>query len=483
MRAVRHIAPAVASFCVAACSLAPTYQVPDAPVPAQYSAEAPWTDADPADQFPRGDWWALYNDSTLASLETKLDANNPDLAAALAHYDQARAYDAGISSNLFPTVSGVVDASRDRQSDTRPLRGSGQPDEYGSYTAGLEAVYELDLWGKVRNEVAAARFETQSAAADLATARMSLETRLADDYVALLGQDRQIKLLVDTVDGYQKALALTQTLHGGGVVSGLDVSRAQTQLDSAKAQVSESRAQRALLEHAIAALVGEPAPSFSIPTDTHLMALPQIPVGLPSTLLQRRPDIAAAERRTAAANATIGVARAAFFPSINLSAEFGLQSTSPQTWLTAPSAYWALGPNLAQTIFDAGSHRAQLNQAKATLQEASDRYRSVVLDAFRQVQDNLSLLSNYGTEYVDQSEAVTAAEHTLELSMEQYRDGAVDYLNVVDSQAAALAAQRAQLDLETRRLRASIDLVRAIGGGWTAEDLGHPVAMARASNN
>jgi NodT family efflux transporter outer membrane factor (OMF) lipoprotein len=472
---------AAACLGAAGCSLAPDYEAPPAPVPAAYDAPAPWTAADPADRLPRGTWWAIYEDERLSALEQKLEANNPDLAAALAHYDQARAYDAATQSGLFPTVSGGAQADRDRQSDTRPLRGANQPDEYGAYTVGLEAVYDLDLWGKIRSEVSAAQAETQAAADDLATARLSLETRLANDYVALLGEDRQIKLLTDTVESYGKALDLTHTLHDGGLVSGLDVSRAQAQLDGARAQVSESRSRRALLEHAIAALVGEPAPGFSIPADAHLVNLPQIPAGLPSTLLQRRPDIAAAERRTAAANAGIGVARAAFFPDINLSADFGVQSTSPATWLTAPSAFWALGPSLAQTIFDAGLHRARLDQAKAALQEASARYRGVVLEAFRQVQDNLSLLADYNTEYGDQSSAVAAADHTLDLSLEQYRDGAADYLGVVESQVAALAARRALLSLETRRLQASIDLVRAVGGGWSAEAPPQlPVAAAAA---
>lgn len=469
MRAARRCLAAACLGAMAGCSLAPDYEAPQAPLPAAYDAPAPWAAADPADRLPRGEWWTLYGDERLSGLERKLEANNPDLAAALAHYDQARAYDTATQSGLLPAVSGQAQASRDRQSDTRPTRGANQPDEYGSYTVGLHALYDLDLWGKIRNEVAAAHAETQAAADDLATARLSLETRLADDYVALLGEDRQLKLLGDTVDSYGKALQLTQTLHGGGLVSGLDVSRAQAQLDGARAQVSESRARRALLEHAIAALVGEPAPGFSIPADAHLLPLPQIPVGLPSTLLQRRPDIAAAERHTAAANAGIGVARAAFFPDINLSADFGVQSTSPATWLEAPSAYWALGPNLAQTLFDAGLHRARLDQAKAALQEASERYRSVVLEAFRQVQDNLSLLVDYNTEYADQSSAVAAADHTLELSLEQYRDGAADYLGVVESQVAALAARRALLGLETRRLQASVDLVRAVGGGWDAQ--------------
>jgi NodT family efflux transporter outer membrane factor (OMF) lipoprotein len=471
MRATKLLVMAGAAL-LGACSLAPAYKVPAVDLPAQYKEEpAPWTQAQPSDQLPRGSWWTLYNNVELSTLEARLEQNNPDLAAALAHYDAARAYDARIASQQYPIASADVDASRNRQSDTRPLRGSGQPDEYGAYTAGVELDYDLDLWGRIRNEVKASHAETAAAAGDLASARLSLEAQLADDYVSLLGLDRELKLLLDTVVSYQKALVMTQTLHDGGVVSGLDVSRAQAQLDNTKAQVSELRGQRALLEHAIAVLVGVVPAGFSLPPDYTLIALPQIPAGVPSSLLQRRPDVAAAERRTASANASVGVARAAFFPDISLSGLLGVQSTSPSTWMTAPSAYWSIGPNLVQYLFDGGLRQAELAQAKAVLDESGDRYRSVVLEAFRQVEDNLALLSNYRTETVDQDAEVAAAQRTLDLSLEQYRDGAVDYLNVVESQVQALAAQRAQLQLQTRQLRASINLVRALGGGWSTADL------------
>jgi len=470
------LAALLAASFLGACSLAPTYKIPLVALPENYPEQAPWVPAAPADQLPRGNWWTVYNDQQLSWLESRLEANNPDLVAALAHYEQARAVDAEARSGLFPSISGLLDLTRDRQSDTRPLRGANEPNEYGADTLGLQEYYELDLWGRVRNQVGAAHSESQASAADLASAQLSLEARLADDYVSLLGQDREIQLLLDAVSGYEKALTLTQTLHEGGVVSGLDVSRAQTQLDTAKAQISEAQAQRALLQHAIAALIGNPG--LDLAPAPHPLTVPEIPAGLPSTLLQRRPDIAAAERRTAAANASIGVAKAAFFPSIDLGASVGYQSTGTGSLLGAPSAYWSIGPNVVQTIFDAGLHQAQLKHARAAFDEAGARYRSVVLEAFRQVQDNLALLANYKVETIDQSAAVTSARQTLDLSMEQYRDGAVDYLNVVDSQVAALAAQRAQLQLETRQMRGSIDLVRALGGGWTDADPGASPAAA-----
>ena len=457
------------------CSLAPTYQVPAVSVPEHFKEAPPWAEAQPADNIPRGAWWSLYNDTKLAGLETRLDANSPDLAAALAVYGQAKAYEDQARAGLFPTLSGLLGLSTNRQSDTRPLRGGGQPDIYGSDSVGVQASYEVDLWGKVRNEVASAKAETQAAAGDLASAKLSLEIRLADDYVSILSADREIDLLVNTVAAYEKALTLTETLHDGGVVSGLDVSRAHTELDTARAEVSESRARRALLEHAIAVLVGASPADFSMPPDTHWIAPPPIPPGVPATLLQRRPDVAAAERRVAAANASIGVARAAFFPSLDLSATIGMQSTNTGSWLMAPSTYWAIGPMLTQTIFDAGLHDAQLRAARAKLDETAARYRSTVLGAFQQVEDNLALLENYKIEYVDESAAVEAAQKTLDISMTQYRDGGASYLEVVDSQTAALSAEQARLQLETRQIRASIDLIRALGGGWSTADENAPV--------
>lgn len=459
-----------AMLAITGCSLAPTYEVPKLPIPGHFKEAAPWTDAQPADSLPRGSWWTIYNDAQLSTLEQRLDANSPDVAAAYARYAEASSYDEQARAGLFPTISGLLGVSRNRQSNTRPLRGAGQTNEYNSDAVDLQTDYEVDLWGRLRNLVASAHAQTQAANADLASAKLSLEVRLADDYFSILGEDRDIQLLIDTVTTYRKALDLTETLHNGGVVSGLDVSRARTQLDNAKAQVSESRSRRALLEHAIAALAGESPANFALSADGHTSIVPEIPAGVPATLLQRRPDIAAAERRAAAANAAIGVARAAFYPSIDLSVMLGLQSDSSSSWLMAPASYWTLGPQLSETIFDWGRHEAELKRARASLDEASASYRSTVLAAFQQVEDDLALLANYAVEHADQTAAVNDAQKTLDISMTQYRDGGADYLNVVDSQTVVLSARRAQLSLETRRLRASVDLVRAVGGGWMSAD-------------
>ena len=455
---------------LAGCSLAPTLKVPEVPVAQSYKEEAPWTSAQPADQIKRDAWWTLYGDAELDDLQTKLVAGSPDLAAALARYQQSQAISDQLHSGLFPTLAGVASSERDRQSRAKPLRvlGPNSPDNYGQYTLGAEFDYEVDLWGRVRNQVAAGNASAAAAAADLESARLSLQAQLADDYIVLRGLDRQLALLRDTVTAYQKALELTQARHAGGIASGLDVARAQTQIDSARSQVAQTQAQRALAEHAIAALIGESASSFSLAARTDELKLVQAPVGMPSTLLQRRPDIAAAQRRVEAANATIGVTRAAFFPAITLSAAAGFQSGQSSNWIKAPNSYWSIGPSLLLTLFDAGKRKAEVAQAQAQLDEQGATYRGVVVAAFQQVEDNLALLHHYADAAAADRSAVTAAQQTLDLSTARYREGAVNYLDVVTAQTTALQIQSEQLDLDTRQLRASVALIRALGGGWSA---------------
>lgn len=458
------------------CSLAPAYKVPEVPVAEQYQEHGAalgksWVEAQPADHLPRDGWWKLYGDTQLDQLQQRLLANNTDLAAALAHYQQAQAYSMQARSGLFPQLGANANAQRDRQSDTRPLRGATSPAYYDSYTLGAELDYELDLWGRVRNTVEAGKDDALAAAADLASARLSLQAQLADNYIVLRGLDQQIQLLKDSVSAYEKALDLTKTRHGGGIASGLDVARAQTQLSSARSMWSQTLAQRAMVEHAIAVLVGESASRFSLAAETAVLPLPAVPVSLPSTLLQRRPDVAAAERRTAAANARIGVARAAYFPSLSLSALGGYQSAESAGLLTAPNRFWAIGPTSLLTIFDGGRRKAGVEAAKAATDEAGARYRGVVLAAFQQVEDNLAQLDNYGTARSDQKDAAEAAGHSLDLAMDRYKQGAVGYLDVVQAQTVSLDARRSLLDLDTRQLRASVQLVRALGGGWSTDQL------------
>lgn len=460
---------------LSACSLAPAYKVPETPVADQYQEHGEaegksWVVAEPADQLPRDGWWQLYGDARLNDLQQQLLANNADLAAALAHYQQAQAFSAQARAGLFPQIGANANAQRDRQSDTKPLRGT-SPALYDSYTVGAEVDYEVDLWGRVRNTVEAGRDDALAAAADLASAQLSLQAQLADNYLVLRGLDQQIKLLDESIRAYQKALELTQTRHVGGIASGLDVARAQTQLSSAKSMWSQTQAQRAMTEHAIAVLVGESASNFHLDVQTDVIPLPTVPVSLPSTLLQRRPDVAAAERRTAAANARIGVARAAYFPSLGLSALGGFQSAEYGGLLTAPNRFWAVGPTFLWNIFDGGRRKATVEAAKAATEEAGAHYRGVVLTAFQQVEDNLAQLDHYGVARGDQKDAAEAAQHSLDLAMDRYRQGAVGYLDVVQAQTAALDAQRSLLDLDTRQLRASVQLVRALGGGWSTSQL------------
>jgi len=454
------------------CDLAPDYQVPPTPpVPASFKEIGPWTKAKPQDALPKGAWWGLYNDKTLDGLEARLNSDNPNLAAALARYDQARAFVAEAQSAYFPIVGGGANFTKNRQSNNRPLRGNGQPDFYGADTVGLAVNYELDIWGAIRNQVEAGEANAQAQAAQSEFVRLSLETNLANAYFNLRQADAQTQLLNQTVTAYGRALTMTEQRHTGGVASGLDVGRAQTQLSDARSQLSQAEGQRALYEHAIASLVGEPATTFSIKPEVQKFKVPNVPTDVPSTLLQRRPDIAAAERAVAATNAQIGVARAAFFPQITLQASGGFQNTGQASLLTAPDLFWSVGPALAMTLFDAGAHQAELDIAKAEHNQAADEYRAQVLQAFQDVEDNLALLNHLAVAAKDEADAVQSANRTATLSLDRYQLGAVNYLDVVTAQTAALSAQLEELDISTRRLQASVRLIKAIGGGWSVEDL------------
>lgn len=474
IRADRLLAGVAAALWLGGCSLAPTYHTPSLPpLPATFKeAGTAWRVASPADQTSRGDWWSVYSDGTLAQLESKLDSDNPSLAAALARYDTARAYESQLQSGLFPHFGVMANPIRARQSDNRPLRGSNEPNEYDSETVGAGANYDIDLWGRIRNEVSQGRALSEAAKADLASAKLSLEAQLADDYVRLRGYDRQAGILDDTLKAYQRALTLTENRHAGGIASGMDVSRAQAQLHDAQAQVTDVQAQRALVEHAIASLVGEPASSFSLAPKREELDVPVTPIGVPSTLLERRPDIAAAERRVYAANAGIGVARAAFFPDLSLSGSYGFQNTGFTNLLAIGNRFWALGPLATLDIFDGGLRRAKVREAHAEFAEASADYRQTVLGAFREVEDDLVLLRDLGVEAGQEDQAVAAAQKTQSIATNRYREGIVNYLDVVTAQTAALSAERSAETIRTRRLQASVDLIRALGGGWTRESAG-----------
>ena len=450
--------------------MAPAYTQPTMTLPPSFKELGPWTPAAPADGLSKGDWWRAYGDPLLTSLEARIDSDNPSLAEAAARYDQARALARQAAAAQLPSVSLNAAPNFNRQSDDRPLRTAGSgADEYPSNSLYAVFGYELDVWGRVRNQVNAGKAQAQASAADLETVRLSLQAELANDYIQLRGMDAQAAMLTDSVQAYARALQLAQDRYEGGAGTSLDVGRARTQLDSTRAQASNVAGQRALLEHAIASLTGQLASGFSIAPAAPLnLALPTIPTGVPSTLLQRRPDIAAAERRAAAANAQIGVARAAFFPVISLGALVGYQNAGQAGLFNAGNTYWTLGPSAALSVFDGGLRQGQAAAANAQFQQASAAYRGQVLRAFQDVEDNLALLNDLAEQARQQDAAVQAAMRTEDLALIRYRAGAVNFLEVVTAQQADLQAKQALLTVQTRRLQASVGLIKALGGGWTA---------------
>jgi NodT family efflux transporter outer membrane factor (OMF) lipoprotein len=457
---------AALTLVLGACSFAPPLKTPQIPTADAYKELGPWTQAQPADRLPRDSWWRLYENTELDGLEKRLIDGNPTLAAALANYAQARAMSDQARAGLFPTLGANASVQRARESFNAPLITKATPHYYDDNVLSGSVSYELDLWGQIRNEVAEGAANAAASAADLENARLSLITQLVDDYIQLRNLDHESDILDQTVQAYSRALGLTEQRHNAGIAPGLDVSQAQTQLDAAQSQAAQTLAQRALMEHAIAALLGVSASTFTIKPQIVNIGLPQIPSGVPATLLQRRPDIAAAQRRMIAANANIGVARAAYFPTLTLGGQGGYQSTAFSNWLTAPSSFWAIGPNAVLSVFDGGLRRAQVAQARAQFDSSAANYRSTVISAFQQVEDDLATLNHYHDAAAQEKAAVDAAQRTLDFSMVLYKQGATDYLTVVTSQTALLQNQLQALELDTQQLRASVDLIRALGGGW-----------------
>lgn len=466
MRADRRIGGAgvtLAAALLAGCSMAPAYQPPQTSAPAAYKEVAGWSAAQPADATPRGNWWEAFNDPVLNDLETRAEQASPTLAAALARYDQARAAARVENADLFPQISAGADAGRRRVSGNR-FQGNGSAVTYNDYVVGGSLDYELDLWGRIRNSVKAARADADASNADLASARLSLQAAVADAYARLRGLDAQAELLHQTVEAFGKAYDLTDRRHKGGVSSGIDVNRAKTVLDNAKADISAIANERAATEHEIAALVGAIASDFSIAARTQPLAAPDVPTGAPSQLLERRPDIAAAERRMFAANARIGVAKAAFFPTLTLGLTGGWETTHGDLFST-PNSFWGLGPASALlNLFDGGKRRAQVKMSRAEYEELAAGYRDTVLTAFRQVEDAVAANHHLSDQIGHQRSAADAAQRTSDLALTRYRDGASDYLEVVTAQTDALDAQRAVLIAQTQRMRASVALVKALGG-------------------
>ncbi len=455
---------------LAGCDLAPRYHVPVVAVPISYKESGAWQVARPADALPRGQWWAVFGDSQLNALEVRIDSGNPTLAAALAAYDQARAYAGEAEAGLFPRLSVGGHINTDRQSDRRPLRGSGQPNQYLDNGIDAQAQYEVDLWDRVANTVKASRAAAQASAADVETTRLSLHAELASDYITLRGLDAQAQVLRQAVAAFEQALSLTQTLFTGKIVSAIDVSRAQAQLSTAQSQLTDTVSRRALLEHAIAVLVGVSPAELTLPPAPWGLQLAEVGAGLPSDLLERRPDIASAERQVAAANATIGVARAAFYPTLSLSLIYGLQDAGFNIF-SLPNDLWAIGPGLSLPLFEGGLRTAEEAATIAGYRLAVANYRQTVLSAFQDVEDDLSDLHLFAQEAQQDQKAADAATATVNMSTNLYRDGAASYLDVVVAQTAALQAQQAVVDIRTRQMGAAVRLVRDLGGGWSRNDL------------
>ena len=466
---------AIAVALFAGCTVGPNYVHPTAEVPADFKeTPANWKQAQPSDAISKGKWWEIYQDPQLNELEGQINVSNQTLKAEQEQFAQARAALRITRSNLFPNVSTTPSVSRTHLAPNEPLfNPPTESNDYNTFTIPVDVSYEPDLWGRVRRTVEASRSEAQATGADLANVSLSLHAELAGDYFQLRGLDAQKQLLDSTVESFQKALDLTESRFHGGLASAVDVAQAQTILETTRAEAIDIGVQRAAFEHAIAVLVGKPASQFSLPQIPLTAPPPVIPSGLPSDLLERRPDISAAERRVQEQNAQIGVARAAYFPQVTLGASGGFESAVFTTLLQGPSGFWMLGGQAAETLFDAGARRGASEQAKAAWNQSVDNYRQTVLVAFQEVEDNLAALRILEQEANKQADAVTSAQHSLSLSITRYRGGVTNYLEVTTAQSAALSDEVTAVNILTRRLAASVLLVKALGGGWSVSQIPH----------
>jgi len=472
LRRMTCCATALAAIVLAGCAVGPRYSRPPAPAPTEYKETPPnWKQAQPSDQVLRGRWWEIYQDQQLNALEEKIDVSNQTLKAAEAQFDQARAQLHYYRADLYPTVSAGVSATRERFSSNRPLSNSTVSGTTNDLVLPVDMSYEPDVWGRVRSNVAAYRAGAQASFADLQLVSLSLHAELATDYFQARELDAQAQLLDSTVASYQKALELTNSRYKGGVASQVDVAQAQTQLETARAQDIDVRAARTAYEHAIATLIGVPAPGFTLAYAPLNATPPVIPPGLPSELLERRPDIAAAERQMTAANANIGVARAAYFPLFSFPAAAGFESTSISNWLTGPSGFASVGISAMVTVFDVGRRRAATDQARAAYNQAVANYQQSVLTAYQEVEDNLAALRLLEQEAATQTAAVDAAQHSLALSENRYKGGVTSYLEVTTAQTVALSDEVAAVQIAGRRMIDSVLLIKALGGGWDAGSL------------
>jgi multidrug efflux system outer membrane protein len=488
----RHLfLPAASLSCAlalsAGCTVGPNYNRPAAPVPAKWDTTAPWVEAAPMDNLPKGAWWSVFQDEQLNALEQQVLDSNQDLKVSIAHFQQARATAAVQVSTLFPTFGLVPNtnqptAERARESGGRVLSSSipsSSAFTQNTYALPFAVNYEVDLFGQRRRSIESAQATYQANAADLENVRLVLTAELAGDYFSLLQQDTEIGILNRTVDALEKGLQLVESRHKGGVASGLDVAQEETFLDTARTQAILLQQERKQFEDAIAVLIGKPAPDFHLAARELNAEPPPLNLGLPSDLLERRPDIAEAERLMAATNAQIGVAKAAYYPSLNLFGGAGWQTSSIGSLLSSSSIFWALGANVAQDIFSGGARRAQLQFASAGYDANVASYRSTVLNAFREVQDSVTGLTVLQQAQQAQQKAVDSARRTLDISTDRYKGGLVNYLDVVTAQQNLLADEQQLAIIRGQRLVTSVLLVKALGGGWDSSSLSAVAVKAK----
>ena len=464
-----------------ACTVGPDYvRRPTVDAPVAFKEAGDWKIGEPRDQEIKGQWWEIFNDPLLDSLEQQVSISNQNLAQVEAQFRQARALVQSTRAGLFPFVSVGAAASRSATSSSggnqSSLAANSSRGANNNYSLSLGATWEPDVWGRIHRQLESSEASAAASAADIEATRLSIQAELAQNYFQLRALDAQKQLFDDTATAYEKSLQLTQNQYAVGVVARADVVQAETQLLATRAQAIDIAVQRAQLEHAIALLTGTPASTFSVRQAALAATPPAVPFGVPAALLERRPDISAAERRVAAANAQIGVARATYFPNITLSATGALQSSTLSQWLSLPSRFWSVGPAIAATLFDAGLRRAQTDFAIAAYDANAAFYRQTVLTGFKEVEDNLAALSILEEEAAVQSQALQSARQSVVLVTNQYKAGLVSYLNVATVQATALNSERAAVDILNRRLNATVLLIRALGGGWNASG-GSPVAV------
>ncbi len=455
------------------CTVGPRYAKPSVPAPPAYKeVPADWKTAQPSDHIAKGKWWEIFQDSQLNALEEQVNVSNENLKAAEAQFRQARALVSYNRAAYYPTLTAGASVGHEHLSSHRPLVSSSASVNGADVVIPVVDVsYEADVFGRIRHTVEAARANAQASAGDLESVRLSLHAELALDYFAMRTLDAEEQLLKSNVTSFEKALDLTQSRYNGGVASGVDVAQAQTQLENTRTQSIDVTIQRQQNEHAIATLIGQPASTFNAAEVAWNSPPPDIPPGLPSELLERRPDIAAAERRVAAANAQVGVARAAYFPIFTLTGSGGFESAAITTLIQGPSGFITAGAAAAVTVFDGGRRRAVSDQARAEYDQSVANYRQSVLTAFQEVEDNLAALRILDNEAKAQQAAVAAAEHSVELSTNRYKGGVVSYLEVTTAQSTALADERAAVDILRRRMTASVSLIKALGGGWNSASL------------